>query len=190
MRHAPWSRRAFRGALGFTLVEVMNALAITCVVGAVAMYFVARYVRHAKTAEAIGSLTALGEGSVRYFETSDLNQPAGARPDSTRAMRHFPPTSHTSVPADPEMVRGKRYQSSLADWSASPWSELHFSILQPQFYAYSYASDGRGGEATATATAHGDLDGNGVGSTYEISVKPDDQLTAKVAPLVKTNPEE
>lgn len=175
---------------GFTLVEVMNALAITCVVGAVAMYFVARYVRHAKTAEAVGSLAALSEASVRYFETSDLNQPAGSRPDSARAMRHFPPTSHTSVPADLDLVKGKRYQSTLADWGASPWSELHFSIPQPQFYAYSYESDGRGGEASATATAHGDLDGNGVASTYEVSVKVDDTLTAKVSPLVKTNAEE
>jgi hypothetical protein len=174
----------------FTLVELMNALAITCVVGTLAMYFVARYVRHAKTAEAIGSITAIGEGSVRYFETSDLNQPAGTRPESARAMRHFPPTSHTSVPADADMVKGKRYQSSLADWSASPWSELHFAILQPQFYVYSYSSDARGGEATATATAHGDLDGNGVSSTYELTVKPDDQLSAQIAPMVKTNPEE
>jgi len=169
----------------------MNGIALLCVVSALAMYFVARYVRHAKTAEAVGSVKAIAEGAAAYYEASASMQPAGTQPDAARAMRHFPGTSRTSVPPDPNNVRAKRYQSSLADWSTSPWFELHFSIPQPQFYAYSFESQGRGAEATATATAHGDLDGNGVTSTYSLTVAPDAELHAKVSPTMeRSNAEE
>ncbi|MDB4997056.1 MAG: hypothetical protein JWM74_4488 [Myxococcaceae bacterium] len=165
----------------FTLIEVMNALALTCIVGALAMYFVARYVRHAKTAEAVGSVKALAETAAAYYDASDSTQPAGTKPEAAQAMRHFPPTSRTSVPADPKDVRGRRYQSVLADWSSSPWVELRFSIPQPQYYAYSFESSGRGAEARAAAMAKGDLDADGILATYRLTVAPDESLHAKVA---------
>jgi hypothetical protein len=88
-------------------------------------------------------------------------------------------------------VRGKRYQSTLADWTPSPWRELHFSIPQPQFYVYSFDSSGSGQQATATATARGDLNGDGVTSTYRLKVAVDDKLNAQVSPnLERTKPEE
>jgi prepilin-type N-terminal cleavage/methylation domain-containing protein len=169
----------------FTLIEVMNALALTCVVGALAMYFVARYVRHAKTAEAVGSVKALAESAARYYDASDANQPAGTKPEAAQAMRHFPPTSRTSVPADLKDVRGRRYQSSLADWSSSPWVELRFSIPQPQYYAYAFESSGRGAEAQAAATATGDLDADGILASYRLTVTVDETLHAKVAPAME-----
>jgi len=169
----------------------MNGIALLCVVSALAMYFVARYVRHAKTAEAMGSVKAIAEGAAGYYEGSDAMQPAGTHPEAARAMRHFPRTSRTSIPADPADVRGRRYQSALADWSTSPWVELHFSIPQPQFYAYSFESQGRGAEASAIATAHGDLDANMITSTYSLTVAPDAQLQARVSPTMeRINPEE
>lgn len=163
----------------------MNALALTCIVGALAMYFVARYVRHAKTAEAVGSVKALAESGARFYETSDANQPAGTKPEAAQAMRHFPSTSRSSVPADLKDIRGRRYQSSLADWSSSPWIELRFSIPQPQYYAYSFESSGRGGEAQAAASAQGDLDADGVLSTYRLRITVDPALHAKVAPAME-----
>jgi prepilin-type N-terminal cleavage/methylation domain-containing protein len=169
------------GQRAFTLLEVMNALALTCIVGSLAMYFVARYVRHAKTAEAVGSVKAIAEIAATYYDASDSTQPAGTKPEAAQAMRHFPPTSRTSVPADPRDVRGRRYQSVLADWSSSPWIELRFSIPQPQSYAYSFESSGRGLEAQAAATAKGDLDGNGIVSTYRLTIAVDPTLHAKVA---------
>ena len=176
---------------GFTLLEVMNALALTCAVGALAMYFVARYVRHAKTAEAVGSVQAIAESAAAYYDASDASQPAGTRPEQAHAMRHFPPGSRTSVPADLGDIKDRRYQSVLADWSAAPWSDLHFSIPQPQFYAYSFEADGRGADAHATATAHGDLDGDGVLSTYSLTIAPDGNLHAVVSPTMeKQNAEE
>jgi hypothetical protein len=95
------------------------------------------------------------------------------------------------VPADIASIRGRRYQSTLADWSTSPWTELHFSIPQPQFYAYSFESQGRGLEAQARAVAHGDLDGDGVLSTYSLMITPDEAFHAVVSPNIeKHNAEE
>lgn len=176
---------------GFTLLEVINALVIICAVGALAMYFVARYVRHAKTAEAAGSVKAIAEAAAAYYDTSDSAQPAGSSPDQAHAMRHFPPSSRAAVPPDLADIRGRRYQSTLADWSVSPWTDLHFSIPQPQFYSYTFEAQGRGGTAQATVTGHGDLDGDGVVSTYSLTVAPDEKLHAVVSKTMeKQNVEE
>lgn len=169
----------------------MNALALTCIVAALGMYAAARYVRHSRTAEAVGSVQALAAAAAAFYDGSDRDQPAGTRPDQARAMRHFPPTSRTSVPPDPDDVRGKRYQSTFADWSTSPWVELRFTMPQPQHYAYSFESQGRGREATATASAHGDLDGDGNMSDFRLSVSVDENFKAVVSPKMdRVNTEE
>jgi hypothetical protein len=169
----------------------MNFVSLTAIVGGLAMYGLGRYVRHAKTAEAVGSVQAIAQAAAAYYNDSDATQPLGAPEAAARAMRHFPPPSRTSVPPDLLAVRGKRYQSTLADWSASPWRELHFSIHEPQYYVYSFESSGSGAQARATATAQGDLDGNGKTSSYSLSVVADDKFMARVSPnLIRTNPEE
>jgi hypothetical protein len=188
-RKGPFGQRHARGV---ALTEAMNFLGLAALLSAGGMYGLARYVRHAKTAEAVGSVTAIAEAAARYYDQSDANQPAGTTPEAAHAMRHFPPASKASVPAAPDAIKGKRYQSTLGDWSGSPWSELRFSIPQPQYYAYSFESQGSGAQATATAIAHADLDGNGKASTYRLSITPDPvTFKAKVAVEVeKLDPEE
>jgi type II secretory pathway pseudopilin PulG len=184
-RGAKWARR------GFSAVELMNFLALAAVLSAIGMYALARYVRHAKTVEAVNTLTSLATLSAEYYNTSDATQPAGAAPQAVHAMRHFPPSSRVPVPEDALMVRRTRFQSNLSDWAASPWRDLRFSIVQPQCYQYSFDAQGAGASARALITAQGDLDGDGVRSAYSISVAPNDALTAQVAPNVtRTNAEE
>jgi hypothetical protein len=96
-------------------------------------------------------------------------------------MRHFPPSSRVPVPEDALSVRGHRYQSNLADWSSSPWRDLRFSIVQPQCYQYAFEAQGAGAAATALVTAQGDLDGDGIRSSYSLAITPDVGLTAQVA---------
>jgi type II secretory pathway pseudopilin PulG len=176
---------------GFSAIELMNFLALAAMLSAIGMYALARYVRHAKTTEAMESVTRLGVAAAEFYNTSDATQPAGASPKAVHAMRHFPPSSRVAVPEDPLSVRGQRYQSNLADWSASPWRELGFSIVQPQCYQYSFESQGAGASARAVVTAEGDLDGDGLRSTYSLTILPDESLTAQVAPSIsRTEPEE
>lgn len=169
----------------------MNFVGLAAILSALGMYGLARYVRHAKTAEAVGSVTAIAEAAASFYNASDTNQPVGIAPEAAHAMRHFPPASKTSVPPDLASVKARRYQSALPDWSASPWRDLSFSIPQPQYFAYTFESQGSGAKATAAAVAHGDLDGDGVTSTYRLSVAPDPGFVAKVgAVMEKIDPEE
>jgi type IV pilus assembly protein PilA len=169
----------------------MNFLALVALLSALGMYALARYVRHSKTAEATSSVTAIAGAAATFYDTSDANQPAGTKPDSAKAMRHFPPSSKGSVPADMQSVKGQRYQSTKADWSVSPWRELQFSINQPQYYVYTFEADGAGSGAKATVMARGDLDADGRASTFKLAVTADDAMTAKIAPTIeRIDPEE
>jgi type II secretory pathway pseudopilin PulG len=184
------SARARSGARGFTIFELLNLVALVGILSAIGMYALARYVRHSKTAEAIGSLTTLAHQTAAFYDASDATQPAGSTPDNAHAMRHFPASSTASVPPNVESIRGKKYQSTQADWAASPWRELRFSIPQPQYYAYSYVSEGAGATAKATAFARGDLDSDGNVATYSITVTPDADYHAQVAAIAKEDPDE
>lgn len=176
---------------GLTVVELMNFLGLAAILGAAGMYAVARYVRHSKTLEATSSVTSIAGAAASYYNESDRNQPAGASAEAVRAMRRFPPSSRDPVPKEPTDVRGQKYASNRADWAQTPWPELRFSILTPQCYQYSFESEGAGATAKATITATGDLDGDGVRSTFQLTVQPDEQFNAHVAPqMSKVEPEE
>ncbi len=183
----PPSRRRSRAV---TLVDVMNLVVVAAGVSAIGMYGTARYIRYTRTTEAVAEVNALGKAAAEYYDKSDANQPAGATVEAKRAMRHFPPSSKASVPADPLDVRGKRYQSTSADWAGSPWKELGFSVAQPQSYAYRFTSEGIGFQAQAKAYAEGDLNGNGTRSLFWVPVAPGSDAHALVGNLVKEDPEE
>lgn len=187
----PAVRRSRKSSRGFTFAELLATIGFISILASLAMYGVARYLRHSKTTEAIAQTTAIAEAACAYYDQSDANQPAGTKPDAAKAMRHFPPSSRASVPADPQKVRGRRFQSGLGDWSTSPWLDMGFKIMTPQYYAYSFESVGSGPSAQATATAHGNLDGNGVQSTFRVTAAPDETLTCKVSKTVQqTDPDE
>lgn len=176
---------------GVTAIDLMNFIGLAAILSAIGMYALARYVRHAKTVEAQSSVTTLAQAAADYYNTSDATQPAGASPQAVHAMRHFPPKSTVAVPEDPLSVRGKRYQSNLADWAVSPWRDLRFSIVQPQCYQYSFDAEGAGASAKATVTAEGDLDGDGIRSLFSLTIAPDSALTAvPAAQMVKKDAEE
>lgn len=169
----------------------MNFLGLTAILSAIGMFALARYVRHSKTTEATASVTAIAKAAAEYYDTSDATQPTGASPEAVHAMRRFPPSSRVPVPEDPMSVRARRYVSNPADWAASPWRELHFSIVQQQSYQYSFESESAGATAKATVKAEGDLDGDGRRSLYSLGVVPDEKLNARVArEITKTDPEE
>lgn len=169
----------------------MNFLALAAILSAIAMYALARYVRHGKTEEAKESVTRLATRAAEFYNRSDADQPQGASPQAIHAMRHFPPASRAPVPEDPLSVRGRKYQSNSADWAPSPWRDLGFSIVQPQCYQYSFEAEGSGAKAKAKVVAEGDLDGDGTRSKYSLVIAPDSTLTAVVASEIeRVDPEE
>jgi type IV pilus assembly protein PilA len=143
------------------LVELMIVVAIIGVLAALAIYGVARYLAHAKTAEATTSLGAIENGSrVQYqAETPYLG-------DQNKFVHTYCP----SAPQTPAQIPvGSKVLTPASSWSQEGWRCLKFAMTGPGYYAYAYTSNGLDGTAASyTATAQGDLDGDGVTSLFEI----------------------
>lgn len=151
-----------RRARGFTLVELMIVVAIIGVLAALAIYGVARYLKHAKTAEAIRGLGAMENGSRQQYQR-ETPWPPGT---SDKYVHMFCPTAG---PTPAAMPRGAKVLVPTTEWNSAGWACLKFSMVDPQFYVYkSVSNDLLGTDAVYTATAEGDLDGNGTSSLFEI----------------------
>ncbi len=61
----------------------------------------------------------------------------------------------------------------------SPCASASRPIGDPQRYAYEFVSSGTGTAAAFTARAHGDLDGDGVFSTFERAASVDASNSVK-----------
>ncbi|MBI2389723.1 MAG: prepilin-type N-terminal cleavage/methylation domain-containing protein [Deltaproteobacteria bacterium] len=147
---------------GFTLVELMIVVAIIGVLAALAIYGVSRYLKHSKTAEATRNLGSMETGSKNQFQQeTDMSGTAGTGP-----FVHQFCTPETRVPAT--IPKAAKEKVAPALWDGAGWKCLKFSINEPQFYAYTYTSAGTGTDAIYTATAEGDLDGNGVTSSFQL----------------------
>lgn len=152
--------------MGVGLIVVIVLALVIPIVGIVAVfgiYGVRRYIANAKTAEARNTIGALASDAVTAYETG-----GEVLPDGT-VKRRICPSASAPVPDDRNLVRARKYASAPADWQAdlganAGFACLHFEMPTPQYFQYEY-------EATPTsfvARAHGDLDGDGVFSTFEV----------------------
>jgi hypothetical protein len=72
------------------------------------------------------------------------------------------PASAPRTPSDPPTAG--RYESTAQTWRHPTWQALDFILEDPHFYSYEVITNAAG----YTARAYGDLDGDGVQSTFEI----------------------
>ena len=105
----------------------------------------------------------------RLVEPIDGVSELGARAVAFAATRPTESAFPASVGLTPAQVpRGERVTDPPGTWDHPTWRALEFSFSVP--HSFSFAFESKNGDALATfrAIAHGDLDADGILSTFEI----------------------
>jgi type IV pilus assembly protein PilA len=143
---------------GFTLVELMIVVAIIGVLAAVAIPAFTKYVRRARTTEAISQLNKQWAGSVAYYE-ADHTSAAGVV-----LTKEFPgPSAAWESTRECGCEPSTFCPGGSPVWVTDPvWQALSFSLPDPHHYMPGYTGSGNGSSALFTAFSKGDLNCNTV----------------------------
>ena len=150
MRDRLQSRQGSAVQGGFTLVELMIVVVILGILAAVAVPAFSRYVKRSKTSEATTSIAAMYRLQSTYYENTQ------ERSSSTTFATCSPlPTAAPGI---------NKYPADVTAWmGSSEWNSLGFLIDRPHYYQYST----EGSNAGMTVRAVGDIDGDGIQSTFD-----------------------
>jgi len=193
---------------GFTLIELMVVVAIIGILAVLAIFGVSRYIASSKAGEAVNNLGAIAKDASQSLTREPMIGSFVAPGQKANTYHCICATATATVPASATSIKGKKYVSDpLQDWRQAGtittdtnigWRCLKFSIDQPQYYMYNYtesAGSCTSGSITGDvvhAIANGDLNGNGILSTFDLQgqvASGQTQLSCAPVPLA-TLPEE
>jgi hypothetical protein len=143
---------------GLAPVKAAIAFAIG---GSVLAVFVPAFIRNLHASRLTEPLDGLGRIARRAAELADGSPQLHAYPESA-------PLS------PPQVARAELVNDPPGVWLHPTWRLLDFGFTTPHAYSFELTSKNAADVSTFSAVAHGDLDGDGVLSTFSISgeVKP------------------
>jgi type IV pilus assembly protein PilA len=156
-----------------TLGVVVLGVVVFAVLG---IYGTRKYLANAKTAEARNNLGQLSKDASSAYDRESMSGTLTVG-SASAVTKRLCASAANAVPSSIHSVQGMKYQSSTSDWVAGDantgWQCLRFNIMDPQYYQYSYertggATGGANGDGFK-AVAHGDLNGDGVTSTFTMT---------------------
>ena len=149
-------------ARGFTLVELMIAVAIVGILAVVAGPAFTKYVRRARTVEATMNVRKLYDGLTSYYEAQHAGPQGQILPKLFPVAQAWTPAQGACCP--------KRCAPDVAQWSTPTWEALAFEVDDPHYYSYQAdvgLGDGSNPGDFQKLQASGDLNCDGVFSLFE-----------------------
>ena len=146
------------GWSGGTMIGILAAIAIPQF---------HKYMTRAKTAEARQNLRQIRHAAVLFWQTEHLDRngkPLPPRFPQTTVVTPGVSCCDAAVDQDGD----QRCDAAPNPWLQVGWQELGCQPEGQHHYRYRFESAGTGDAATFVATAYGDLDCDGVQSTYQV----------------------
>jgi type IV pilus assembly protein PilA len=151
-----------RSRYGFTLVELMIVVAIIGILAALAIPAFSRYVKKARTSEAVGHLNKGWAGSLTYYVADHVGSMGAILP------KQFPgPSGGWASDTDCACLPGQRCPGNNSIWQTDQvWLALSFSLPDAHQYMPGYTGAATGTSSQFTSYAKGDLDCDGTLSEF------------------------
>jgi len=150
-----------------TPVEVALAFALG---GSVLAVGVPAFVRNLHASRMVEALNGVEKIATRAAGQTAFRPLASPFPDSA-------PLTPADVP------RATLVTDPPGTWDHPTWRRLDFALSEPHAYSFEFKNDSAPGAAAFHALARGDLDGDGVLSTFDVSGKLDKNGDAVLQPL-------
>ena len=163
-----------KNSKGFTLIELMIVVAILAILSVVAVPAFIKYMRKAKTSEAIEMLAGIYKGAAEYYSAPRSEEGTGDKVacQFVNGDTGVTPTEGTccssGVGGGPDADADDRCDVTPGYWDTAIWSALKFQMSDQHYFIYQYVSnDLTLADAEFTTTAFADLDCDGIQSTFE-----------------------
>ncbi|MGH7439902.1 MAG: hypothetical protein ACRENE_29795 [Polyangiaceae bacterium] len=128
-----------------------------------------REIHASRLAEPVDGLKRIGEAAIAYAGEHPISAAPQPGPATSAAPQGFPP----SAPMTPSLPpRGRCEPDPPGAWQDPGWVALDFRPAAPgapHCFAFAFDSTLAPPHASFRAHAHGDLDGDGITSTFQVS---------------------